>query len=305
MFVIRTEGLRKTFGDTVAVAGVTFTVSPGQVFGFLGPNGAGKTTTIKMLLGLVHPSGGEAELLGHPPGDPAVMGQVGFLPEHFSFPRWLTARELLDVHGRLLGIDSAERAARIPPLLERVGLATRGGGRIGTFSKGMMQRIGLAQAILGRPRVVFLDEPTSGLDPLGRRDVRDLIRELRADGMTVFLNSHLLSEVEAISDRLIMVRDGRVVREGTLAELTRGNVEVDLRLADLQPTTLAQLGMADRVVRASDGAVTLSLADEEALPELVAGLVAAGARVYEVTLRRPSLEDIFMSVMADPTPAEA
>jgi ABC-2 type transport system ATP-binding protein len=225
------------------------------------------------------------------------MGRVGFLPEHFSFPRWLTAAELLDVHGRLLGLGRAERAERIGPLLDRVGLAGRGGGRIGTFSKGMMQRVGLAQAILGRPDVVFLDEPTSGLDPLGRRDVRDLIRELRAAGMTVFLNSHLLSEVEAICDRLIIVKAGRVLRAGTLAELTAGHLEVDLRVGGLADGGVAAVLPEVRWKRAVDGEVTAAIDDEEALPEMVARLVAAGARVYEVTPRRPSLEDIFLSLI--------
>jgi ABC-2 type transport system ATP-binding protein len=299
MAILATEDLRKVYGDTVAVAGVTLSVAPGQVFGFLGPNGAGKTTTLKMLLGLVRPTSGQARLLDHAPGDPTVMGRVGFLPEHFSFPRWLTATELLQVHGRLLGMSRADRAERVPRLLERVGLAGRGDGRIGTFSKGMMQRVGLAQAILGRPDVVFLDEPTSGLDPLGRRDVRDIIRELRADGMTVFLNSHLLSEVEVTCDHLIMVKSGRVVRSGTLAELTGGHVEVTVRAGGLTPAALAAAGALGRLAESIDGRFRLGLDDEERLPELVDRLAAAGARVYEVSPHRPSLEEVFLRVMTE------
>jgi len=299
MAVIETADLRKVYGDTVAVAGVTFAVGAGQVFGFLGPNGAGKTTTIKMLLGLVRPTAGQASLLGRAPGDHGAMARVGFLPEHFNFPRWLTARELLDVHGRLLGLPRAERQARVPALLERVGLGDRAGSRIGTFSKGMMQRVGLAQALVGRPEVVFLDEPTSGLDPLGRRDVRDIIRELRSDGTTVFLNSHFLSEVEITCDQVLIVKDGRVVRSGSLRELTLGHLEVDLHVGGLDDDMVADLAGFGQVGHVAEGHLTLALADEEQLPAIVERLVARGARVYEVTPRRASLEDIFLSVIEE------
>ena len=212
--LIETHDLSKNYGETVAVAGLTLTVGQGEVFGFLGPNGAGKTTTVKMLLGLVAPSAGEARLLGRRPGDPAIMGRVGFLPEHFRFPAWLTAADFLDVHARLYGLSAAERRVRIPKLLARVGLGDRPRSKLGDFSKGMLQRVGLAQALLNDPALVFLDEPTSGLDPLGRREVRDLIHELRAAGVTVFLNSHFLSEVEVTCDRVAIVKRGRIVRLG-------------------------------------------------------------------------------------------
>ncbi len=301
MPIIETEDLRKVYGANVAVAGVTFAVEPGQVFGFLGPNGAGKTTTVKMLLGLVRPTAGQARLLDRPPGDHDAMARVGFLPEHFSFPRWLTARELLDVHGRLLGLPALERKARVGILLERVGLSARAEGRISSFSKGMMQRIGLAQALMGRPDVVFLDEPTSGLDPVGRRDVRDIIRELRGDGTAVFLNSHLLSEVEVTCDRVLIVKAGRVVRSGTLQDLTGGRLEVVLRVGGLDEAMLAELGGLGQVLAAAAGHLTLALEDEEQLPEVVGRLVTLGGRVYEVTPRRPSLEEIFLRVIEEET----
>lgn len=299
MAILDARDLRKVYGENVAVAGVTFAVEAGQVFGFLGPNGAGKTTTIKMLLGLTRPTAGQARLLDRPPGDHDAMAKVGFLPEHFSFPRWLTARELLDVHGRLLGLPAGDRKARVELLLERVGLGPRGEGRIGNFSKGMMQRIGLAQALMGRPEVVFLDEPTSGLDPVGRRDVRDIIRELRAEGTTVFLNSHLLSEVEITCDRVLIVKAGRVVRSGTMADLTGGRREVSLRVAGLEAATLAGLADVAEVLSVAAGHLVLAVADEERLPDVVARLVAAGARIYEVTPRRPSLEEIFLRVIEE------
>jgi len=328
--LIETHNLRKTFGDTVAVDSLTLSVGAGEVFGFLGPNGAGKTTTVKMLLGLVEPTSGEARLLDHRPGDPAIMGRVGFLPEQFRFPSWLTAADFLDVHGRLYGLPAAERRARIPRLLARVGLADRARSKLGEYSKGMMQRVGLAQALLNDPALVFLDEPTSGLDPLGRREVRDLIHELRAAGVTVFLNSHFLSEVEVTCDRVAIVKRGRVVRIGTLAELTRQTTEVEIRAAGLSPklvTGLASWGQirneqiangklqeagdnpeaAETAIRSTQYAIrnndvvrlTLTLANEDVLPEIADYLVQGGARIYALAPQRISLEDLFMRVMEE------
>jgi ABC-2 type transport system ATP-binding protein len=321
IMLIETHNLRKTFGDTVAVDSLTLSVGAGEVFGFLGPNGAGKTTTVKMLLGLVAPTAGEARLLDHRPGDPAIMGRVGFLPEQFRFPAWLTAGDFLDVHGRLYGLPAAERRARIPRLLARVGLADRARSRLGEYSKGMMQRVGLAQALLNDPALVFLDEPTSGLDPLGRREVRDLIHELRAAGVTVFLNSHFLSEVEVTCDRVAIVKRGRVVRIGTLAELTRQTTEVEIRAAGLTAEVVMGLerwgraiadlgfGIADSAspirnpqseIRNADSArLTLTIASEDVLPEITGYLVQSGARVYAVAPQRISLEELFMRVMEE------
>jgi ABC-2 type transport system ATP-binding protein len=219
---IETTSLRKQYGALTAVDGINLSVDAGEVFGFLGPNGAGKTTTVKMLLGLVAPSAGEARVLGCRPGDPAAMRRIGFLPEHFRFPPWLTAYNFLDTHGQLYGMSAAERRKRIPGLLERVGLGGRARSRLGEFSKGMQQRVGLAQALLNEPALIFLDEPTSGLDPVGRYEVREIIRELRQRGVTVFLNSHFLSEVEVTCDRVAIVKRGRLVRVGSLEELFGG-----------------------------------------------------------------------------------
>ena len=210
---IETSSLRKQYGALTAVDGIDLQVDAGEVFGFLGPNGAGKTTTVKMLLGLVAPSAGEARVLGCRPGDPAAMRRIGFLPEHFRFPPWLTAYNFLDTHGQLYGMTASQRRTRIPELLERVGLGGRARSRLGEFSKGMQQRVGLAQALLNEPALVFLDEPTSGLDPVGRYEVREIIRELRQRGVTVFLNSHYLSEVEVTCDR-VAICETRPARTG-------------------------------------------------------------------------------------------
>src|SRR6267378_4050771 len=208
---IRTRGLRKVFGGKVAVRNLTLDVPQGEVFGFLGPNGAGKSTSVKMLLGLVFPTSGEAEILGRPMGDVKVRSKVGFLPEHFRFYDWLTPAELLKLHGRLYGVSQSALRERIPALLDLVGLTPHRDKRLQEFSKGMLQRIGLAQALLNDPELIFLDEPTSGLDPIGRRLVRDIIKAQRQRGATVFLNSHLLSEVEVTCDQVAFIKDGEVV----------------------------------------------------------------------------------------------
>jgi ABC-2 type transport system ATP-binding protein len=308
--LIETQDLRKTYGVVVAVDGLTLSVGRGEVFGFLGPNGAGKTTTIKMLLGLVRPTSGQARILDFAPGDPQVMGRIGFLPEHFRFHPWLTARGFLDVHGRLYGLTAGQRTERISKLLERVGLADRANARLSEFSKGMLQRIGLAQALLNDPELVFLDEPTSGLDPVGRYEVRDVIRELRNSGATVFLNSHFLSEVEVTCDRIAIVKHGRVVRTGRLDELTTQSTEVEIRAAGLTPELIAGLarwGKIDAETRAANRApddpatLTIAIESEEVLPALAEWLVQGGARLYGLAPKRLSLEELFMRTMSEET----
>ena len=298
--VLTTRGLRKTFGAKVAVADLSLSVRRGEVFGFLGPNGAGKTTSLKMLLGLVPPSGGEATVLGAPLGDVRARAKVGFLPEHFRFHEWLTGRELLRFHGRLYGLSGPALEARIETLLARVDLVEAAAREVKGYSKGMLQRIGLAQAILNDPAIVFLDEPTSGLDPLGRLLVRDVIKELRAGGTTVFLNSHLLGEVEATCDRVAFVKEGRVVRERTLADHA-GACEVEIRHAGPLPddvlAALARLGTDVR--RDGAGVVRFAAADEDVMPEVARLVVGRGVALYGLNVRRPSLEEQFLEVMGD------
>ena len=302
--LIEAHDLRKEYGTILAVDDLNLAVEKGEVFGFLGPNGAGKTTTVKMLLGLVRPTAGKASVLAHPPGDPQIMGRVGFLPEHFRFPRWLTATDFLDLHGRLYGLSAAARRERIPRLLDRVGLSDRADAHLGTFSKGMSQRVGLAQALLNDPHVVFLDEPTSGLDPLGRREVRDLIWELRDGGVTVFLNSHFLSEVEVVCDRVAIVKRGRVVRSGTLDQLTGGAVEVQIRAGGLTPELvcgLARWGTLEEGKRTNHQVadrqiidLTLLVGTEAVLPAIAEYLVESGVELYGLAPKRLSLEELFV-----------
>jgi ABC-2 type transport system ATP-binding protein len=292
---IETQGLRKRFGEKLAVADLSLTVKRGEVFGFLGPNGAGKTTSLKMLLGLIQPTAGSAMLLGKPIGDRKARAKVGFLPEHFRFQEWLTGRELLRFHGRLFGLSGRPLEARADELLARVDLLDAADRPIKGYSKGMTQRVGLAQALLNEPDIVFLDEPTSGMDPLGRLLVRDIIHELRARGTSVFLNSHLLGEVEATCDRVVFVKQGRVVHELDMSARVEG-FEVELKVAGATPELLAAHGT---VLAHTDGTARVRVPDEEALPRLAEALVRGGARLYAMTAHRRSLEETFLAVMGE------
>ena len=296
-FAIETDGLRKVFGDNVAVRGLSLQVQQGEVFGFLGPNGAGKTTSIKMLLGLVAPTAGTATLLGAPLGDRAARARIGFLPEHFRFHDWLTAGEFLTLHGQLYGLPPGRLRPRLAELLELVGLTPFRDKPLRTFSKGMLQRIGLAQALLNDPALVFLDEPTSGLDPVGRRLVRDIIRDLRSLGTTVFLNSQLLSEVEITCDRVAFIKHGEVVRVSDLKTLVDGETSVTVRAGGLTPETLAGLSQWGRNLRADGDHLTLTVADTAALPAITRYLVAQGADVYALTPQHLSLEELFIQIV--------
>jgi ABC-2 type transport system ATP-binding protein len=294
---IETEGLRKVFGDHTAVEGLTLQVPQGEVFGFLGPNGAGKTTSIKMLLGLVAPTSGKASLLGAPIGDRATLARVGFLPEHFRFQDWLTAGEFLGLHGELLGMNAQALTRRRDELLEQVGLAPFRNKQLRTFSKGMLQRIGLAQALLNHPALVFLDEPTSGLDPVGRRLVRDVIHELRNEGTAVFLNSHLLSEIEVTCDRVAFIRHGEVVRVLSLASLNGHQAGVTIRASGLTPAMVSEMARWGRDIESDSEQLSLTVHNEDSIPEINRYLVTQGANVYAISPTRISLEDIFIETV--------
>ena len=294
---IETRELRKVYGEKVAVDDVTLAVPEGEAFGFLGPNGAGKSTTVKMLLGLAFPTSGQARLLGQPLGSVAAKRRIGFLPEQFRFHEWLRADEFLDLHGELYGMSRADRRRRIPEVLELVGLAGRGRDRLRTYSKGMLQRAGLAMALLNDPALLFLDEPTSALDPIGRREVRDIIRGLKARGMTVFLNSHLLSEVESVCDRVAIVDRGRIVRRGALAELLQESLALDLMLGSCDEATLRLIEEYGAIEAREERNLRVRLDVLDDVPRLVDALVRAGVAVYGVTPHRRSLEDVFLGAV--------
>jgi len=275
--VLSVSGLRKDYRGQTALAGVDLELGAGELVGLLGPNGAGKSTLTKIACGLVRPSAGTVEVLGRAAGSPQARAALGYLAELFRFPGWSTAEELIALHQRLAG--SGGGIAERTELLELVGLADAAGKRVEAMSKGMQQRLGIAQALAGAPRLLLLDEPTSALDPVGRRIVRELLEEVRARGVAVLLNSHLLSEVELVCDRVAIIVRGRVVRAGAPHELegSRG-VEVE----------------TDAGVRVFEGG-------REDAPRIVAELVAAGERVYRVQARRASLEDVYLEAVGGQT----
>ena len=293
---IQVDGLAKTYGQVVALAGLTLCVARGEVFGFLGPNGAGKTTTVKVLTGLTRPSAGSGSVLGYPLGDKRGRVHLGYLPELFRFPDWLCAREVLQFHARLCGRAAHDRD--IDASLDLVGLLARADDRVGTFSKGMQQRLGLAVALLGNPQLVILDEPTSALDPAGRLEVREILRDLRARGTAVFLNSHLLTEVEQLCDRIAVVTKGRVVAQGTLAEILGAEHAVRIRAAaDGVPLR----GILERFGRVEDGQGTFVVhgVSREQVPQVVSALVAANADVYSVEPQSATLEERFLELTSE------
>lgn len=292
---VRTLELTKHYGDSVALSGLTMVVPRGEVFGFLGPNGSGKTTAVKLLLGLSRPTGGEAWVLGRPAGHRETRRNVGYLPELFRYQGWLSASEVLGLHCRLAGIDRAEWPAQISGALSTVGLTGHESAKVETFSKGMQQRLGLGVALLGKPELVILDEPTSALDPVGRADTRAIIRHLRDRGCAVFLNSHLLGEVEQICDRAAVVSDGRVLAIGRLDELL-GSGGVRMRLTGMTDAGRVALSRRGRLAE-HDGWFVVDGITADAVPDLVAEVVASGARVYAVEPVRQTLEERFLSLL--------
>jgi ABC-2 type transport system ATP-binding protein len=296
---IETTGLRKQFGSKVAVRGLSLQVRRGEIFGFLGPNGAGKSTSIKMLLGLVKPTSGQAQILGCPFGNVEIRRKVGFLPEDFRFYDWLTASELLALHGRLSRLTPAQLSERVPAYLDLVGLTPHRDRRLRGFSKGMMQRIGLAQALIHEPELVFLDEPTSGLDPMGRHLVRDIIRSERNRGATVFLNSHLLSEVEITCDTVVFIKQGEVIATRDLRSSPEGEIHVHVRANNLRQELLAGLSQWANATQLQDDRLTFSTNSTDSLPEILRYLISSNVDVFEFTPQRLSLEESFLKIMGE------
>jgi ABC-2 type transport system ATP-binding protein len=298
-FAIRTEGLQKVFGKKTAVRNLSLTVNQGEIFGFLGPNGAGKSTSIKMLLGLVRPTGGEAWVLGAPCGNVEIRRRIGFLPESFRFSDWMTPAELLEFHGRLCGVPAAVLRQRIPALIDLVGLTPHRDKRLQAYSKGMLQRIGLAQALVHEPDLIFLDEPTSALDPMGRRLVRDVIRAQRDRGATVFLNSHLLSEIEITCDRVCFIREGEVIANHDLRSFNFGKTTVRASVRKLSAEGFAGIAQWGVVADRSGDFLTVHVTSTDAVPRLLRHFVDSGADVYEFTPQQMSLEEVFVSTMGE------
>ncbi|MGE5187332.1 MAG: ABC transporter ATP-binding protein [Acidobacteriota bacterium] len=308
---IEVSDLKKTYRTPFrrkkveALRGVSFRVEHGKIFGFVGPNGAGKTTTIRTLMGLIRPSGGSAKILGHAIPSREARAQVGFLPESPYFYDYLTVGELLDLAGRLFGVPHALRQKRADELIERVGLGRARTQSLKKFSKGMLQRAGLAQALMNDPAVVVLDEPTSGLDPIGRKEVRDLILELRAQGKTVFFSSHILTDIEAIADQVAIVARGQIQAQGTPGELVqRAVLGIDVTLR-VPAAADAELGEGASGVHRTGEELTLTLPAEIDLDAWLAKARDQGAKLVSVTPRHETLEELFLRRIADADPSAA
>jgi ABC-2 type transport system ATP-binding protein len=296
--VIELAGVVKTYGRTTALDGLDLAVGRGELIGLLGPNGAGKTTTVKLLLGLARPTSGAGRVLGAPLGDRAARARIGYLPELFRYQPWLTAREVLALHADLAHVSATTRVASIAMALDRVGLADRADDRVSGFSKGMQQRLGLGVALLGQPELILLDEPTSALDPLGRTDVRSIVRDARDRGATVILNSHLLTEVERVCDRVVILHHGKAIAAGTLDEVVAVD-GVRVRLEEVTPAIEAATAALGPVTTGTDGWLTVRPLPADRIPDVVAAIVAAGGRIDAVEPGRGSLEARFLELLAD------
>lgn len=312
MFAIETHRLTKTYDNKGGCRDISLTVPAGSIFGLLGPNGAGKSTLVKMLVGLLHPETGEAKVLNKSITDEALRQRVGFLPENFRYHDWLTGEDLLVFHGRLFGMSKDALAKRIPQVLDMVGLSGQGHKTVGSYSKGMQQRIGLACALLPDPDLVFLDEPTSALDPIGRKMVRDLTVNLREQGKTVFLNSHLLSELETVCNHIAIIRQGTLLYQGDWRQLTNQNYRVKVVMGwddaqALPPTFPPNLRVVSQTTLQGAGGrqeYILQCNGEPEVPYMLKTLLEAGFLLYEVTPITDSLEKLFLQVVTEPSPWE-
>ncbi|HEY3325327.1 MAG TPA: ABC transporter ATP-binding protein [Planctomycetota bacterium] len=299
---IQVENLAKTFGRggraVTALDGVTLNVAQGEIYGLLGRNGAGKTTLVKILLDIVRPTAGQARLRGIDARRPSARARIGYLPEDHRFPDYRTGEGVLHYYAGLSAMSSAQRKTRVPELLKLTGLSDAAHRKVRTYSKGMKQRLGLAQALVHDPQVVLLDEPTDGVDPVGRAQIRDVLRQLKERGTTIFLNSHLLSEVERICDRAAIIEKGRLVREGTLAALTSGGSVYTLNTsAPLDEQTRAALLEIAHSVTDSDGGYQLDLRCDEDVDRVVDLLRARKIGIRGLTSKRLSLEEVFLQVV--------
>jgi ABC-2 type transport system ATP-binding protein len=301
--VIEAEGLRKVYRSRFgtrrvnALDGIDLSVGAGEVFGLLGPNGAGKTTTVKILLGLTRPTAGGARLFGISVSDPESRRRVGYLPEGHRFPGYLTARQTLSIFGRMSGMARSAVAARIPDLLARVRLSDWADVKVKKFSKGMTQRLGLAAALVHDPDVLLLDEPTDGVDPVGRREIRDLLRDEASRGRAILLNSHLLSEIELTCDRVAVLRRGRVAAEGRIADLTAQGSRYRMTASPVDETLLAVFRDTGASVERVNGHIVLGTRDLAHLNSLVDALRARGALLTELSPVRSTLEDVFVDLV--------
>ena len=297
---VEIQGLRKVYRQIIAVDDISLVTYRGEAFGFLGPNGAGKSTVVKILTGLVAPTKGTVRVLGQPINHVQSRRRVGYLPEFPSFHRWLKARDFLEFHDRLYGLRSNMLEKRIIEVLEMVGLSGRENQKLGTFSKGMLQRIGLAQAIIHKPDLVILDELVSGLDPVGQRDMRELLRELKSEGTSIFLNSHLLADVEAVCDRVAIINQGRILKVGAPSDLFDKKKVLEVRVDHVSEELLKRLhAVALDIQHEEDNSnnLLIEIARDEQAADIADIVHACGARLYTLAPRHLSLEQIFFQTI--------
>lgn len=295
--IVSTKALVKRYGSIQAIGGVSLDVFPGEIYGLLGQNGAGKTTLIKVLLGITKPTSGEAQLLHEPAGTASVRRRVGYLPEDHRFPEYHTGFSLLEFYGGLLGVPRRERQRRIPEMLELVGLKGRMHSKIRTYSKGMKQRAGLAQALFHDPEVIFLDEPTDGVDPVGRKEIRGLLQQLKQEGKTIFVNSHLLGEVELICDRVGILQKGEMIREGDIQTLTQQQGQFVIGLAAGQSLPAGEITARGYEVNRKGDLWEIGLRDDQSIDPIVDLLRSRGLSIRHLMEKRQSLEDMFVETV--------
>lgn len=295
--VIETENLTKYYGNKIGCRDITISVGEGEIFGFLGPNGAGKSTFIKILVGLLFPTSGRAFVLGKPVGDVDVRKKIGYLPENFKYQDWMTGEDLLSFHASLYKLNKKNAVSKMEEVLDIVKLKGHERYRVGTYSKGMQQRIGLACALLPDPDLLFLDEPTSALDPVGRKEVRDIMTRLRSMGKTILLNSHLLSEVEAVCDTAAIIKKGSVIKYGKMDDILESKLILEIHAEDLNGEVLNKLREFDSSLTYLNNWLQMEIEDRTAIHHIASIIVNGGGKLFELSPKRVSLENVFINLI--------
>jgi ABC-2 type transport system ATP-binding protein len=295
--VIETEGLTKSYGRKTGCSDVTISVRNGEIFGFLGPNGAGKSTFVKMLTGLLFPTSGKALIFGRPIGDVKTRFSLGYLPENFRYQEWMTGVDLLSFHASLCKMGRKESRIRIEEVLRLVNLNGQENYKIGTYSKGMQQRIGIASALLHDPGLLILDEPTSALDPIGRKEVRDILQGLKRSGKTIFLNSHLLGEVETLCDSVAFINKGIILKQGKMDDILNRVITLDIHVGGLNDIINTRLKEFDENTVFNGDRIRMNIQRRQDIPEIAAAIVENGGKLYELAPHGENLEDLFISLI--------